>query len=117
MSTPIRKALGEAVRHTVTLAAEESEHIDLDTLEDADYTGVQVTVAAGDSVTVFGSLDDAADVSEVAEQAFPLFGEDGTVHAIGTKRTVFVPFPGRLRTIFVAAATGNTGTARVVVLQ
>lgn len=114
MSTNIRKSLGELVRHVVTLAAGESAQVQVDSTVSAGVL-VQVTVSAGDSATAHGSADDTAVVS--AEDAFPLFGESGVVASVGAKRTAGMPFPGPLRTVFLAAAAGNTGIVRVVILQ
>jgi hypothetical protein len=114
MSTNTRKSLGELVRHVVTLAAGESASVQLDSTL-AGAVSLQVTVAAGDSATAHGSCDDTAPV--VAEDAFPLFGEDGVIAATTAKRTACMPFPGPLRTVFLSADADNTGTVRVVVLQ
>jgi hypothetical protein len=114
MHTYTRKPLGELVQHIVTLAAGDSFSVPVDSTTAASVL-VQVTVAAGDSATAHASADDTAAVT--AEDAFPLFGEDGVVASTGAKRTAGVPFPGPLRSVFVSADAGNTGTVRVVILQ
>lgn len=108
-----RKVLGERVQHIVVLAAGESQVVPLDAT-DRQAVSVQLTVAAGDSAKAHGSCDDAAAV--VAEDAFPLFGEDGTF-APSAKRTACAPYPGPLRTVFLSAHADNTGTVRAVILQ